>query len=183
MRKMYTTVQIEASPNQEQSMPNPIEHKSAISAAHVEAVKLFYARDDISRQAPGRRGHITVRAEDGTKMQYQTRHMTSSLLETHALFKEEFQNIKIGKSKFAELCPKHVFLSSKLSHNVCLCRYHENFITAVNVLHKALPSVPMYTHDLPKTFQIVVNVGLTNAKHAVIEKVSEMLSHLMNPVK
>ena len=71
-------------------------------------------------------------------------------METYALFCKEYPN-KIGKSKFAEIRPKHVLLSSKLPHNVCLCKYRENFINAINALHKVLPSVPLYTHELPQT--------------------------------
>ena len=102
------------------------EHKVAISMESIEAVKFFYQRDDISRRAPGRKDVVTVRDVDGVKMKYQARHLTSSVAEVHALFHEEFPLYKIGKSKFAELRPQHVLLSSKLPHNVCLCRYHEN---------------------------------------------------------
>ena len=108
----------------------------------------FYQQDDISRQAPGRKDVINVRDKDGQKVKCQTRHLTSLIMETYALFCKEYLQ---GKSKFAELRPKHVLLSSKLPHNVCLCKYHENFINAVNALHKVSPAMPMYTHD-PQTF-------------------------------
>ncbi|CAB3988658.1 Hypothetical predicted protein [Paramuricea clavata] len=71
-------------------------------------------------------------------------------METYALFCKEYPN-KIGKSKFAELRPKHVLLSSKLPHSVCLCKYHENFINAVNILHQVSPSVPLYTNEFPQS--------------------------------
>ena len=128
------------------------EHKVAISMESIEAVKFFYQRDDISRRAPGRKDVVTVRDVDGVKMKYQARHLTSSVAEVYALFHEEFPLYKIGKSKFAELRPQHVLLSSKLPYNVCLCRYHENFITSISALHKVQPEVPLYTHDLPQTF-------------------------------
>ena len=122
----------------------------ALSDETVELVKEFYQRDDISRQAPGRKDVINVRDKNGQKVPCQTHHLTSSFMETYALFCKDYPN-KIGKSKFAELRPNHVLLSSKLPHNVCLCKYHENFINAVNALHKVLPSVPLYTHELPQT--------------------------------
>ena len=124
----------------------------ALSAETIDSVQSFYQRDDISRQAPGRKDVVTVRDGDGRKTKCQARHLTSSVAEVHALYREEFPQIKIGKSKFAKLRPQHVLLSSKLPHNVCLCRYHENFITAVNALHKVEPQVPLYTHDLPQSF-------------------------------
>lgn len=64
--------------------------------------------------------------------------------ETHALFISEHGSI-IGKSKFADLRPKHVLLSCQLPHNVCMCKYHENFILAVNSLHKVVPACPAYS--------------------------------------
>ena len=90
-------------------------------------VEQFYQHDDVSRQAPGRKDAMTIRQKDGTKLRCddgtlfkkQTRHLTASLGETHALFREEYPAAKIGKSKFAELRPQHVFLCSKLPDNVC----------------------------------------------------------------
>ncbi|KAG1668796.1 Dipeptidyl peptidase 8 [Nymphon striatum] len=148
MKKLYTTIPDITLSTSEQLQ----EHKNGIPADIVANVKNFYERDDISRQAPGRRNVINVRGADGIKIQFQTRHLTSSILETHALFCEEFPDTRIGKSKFAELRPRHVLLSSKLPHNVCLCRHHENFIIAINALHKANLSVPLYSHDLPQLF-------------------------------
>ncbi len=78
-------------------------------------VQQFYERDDVSRQSPGRKDVVTVWDENGVKMKKQKRHLTSSILETYALFKNENEGVKVGKSKFAELRPKHVLLSSKLT--------------------------------------------------------------------
>ena len=124
---------------------------NAISDDTIQLVKQFYERNDISRQAPGRKDCKTVRGDDGQKRKVQLRHLTISLMETYALFGEEFPEAKVGKSKFAELRPKHVCLSSKLPHNMCLCRYHENFIFGVDALHKACASFPRYSHDFPET--------------------------------
>ena len=108
----------------------------------IKKIHAFYQRDDISRQAPGRKDVLTIRDAKGTKTKHQKRHLTSSILEVFALFKEEYPDITVGKSKFADLRPKHVLLSSKLPHNVCLCRYHENFINANNAFHKVFPECP-----------------------------------------
>ncbi|XP_063230878.1 uncharacterized protein LOC134535630 [Bacillus rossius redtenbacheri] len=114
------------------------------------AVIHFYENDEISRQAPGRKDVVTIR-ENKNKTKMQIRHLMFSLAEAHAMFCHENGTV-IGRSKFAELRPKHVMLSNKLPHNVCLCRYHENFIDAVNALHKFVPEFPEYTNDLPKSF-------------------------------
>ena len=132
---------------QETSRPHPL----GLSTESVKAVQAFYERDDISRQAPGRKDVVTIWEMEG-KRKMQAKHLTSSIKETHALFCLEKPELHVGKSKFAELRPKHVLLSRKLPHNVCLCRYHENAINAINALHSAHPGFPIYSHDLPVSF-------------------------------
>ena len=97
-------------------------------------------------------GKMLIRAADGSKNKIQARHLNMCTKEVYALFTDANPNIKIGKSKFAELRPKHVLLSSQLPHNVCLCKYHENFIMAVNSLHKVINIFPQYDHHLPEKF-------------------------------
>ena len=84
------------------------------------------------------------------KVKVQSRHLTPSVLEVFALFKGENPNLMIGKSKFADLRPCNVLLSNKLPHNVCLCKYHENFILSVNALHERCPELPSYSYELPE---------------------------------
>lgn len=72
-----------------------------LSHETVEVIQQFYQRDDISRQAPGRKDVVTIRPKEGGKIKKQMRHLTSSIMETFALFCEEYPNIKVGKSKFA----------------------------------------------------------------------------------
>ena len=129
--------------------PTPKARATGFSAAKIALVKAFYQRDDISRQAPGRKDIVTVRNKDGSKVEVQSRHLTSSVLEVFALFKEENLNLKIGMSKFADLRPCNVLLSNKLPHNVCLWKYHENFILAVNALHERCPELPSYSYEPP----------------------------------
>ena len=128
--------------------PTPNATATGFSAAKIALVEAFYQRDDISRQAPGRKDIVTVRNKDGSKVKVQPRHLTSSVLEVFALFKEENPNLKIGKSKFTDLWPCNVSLNNKLPHNVCLCKYHENFILTVNALHERCPELPSYSYEL-----------------------------------
>lgn len=123
---------------------------TALSAETINAVHKFYEREDISRQAPGRKDVKTI-IDDNGKNKVQIRHLLFSLKEAYAIFSEEYGKV-IGKSKFATLRPKHVMLNNKLPHNVCLCRYHENFISAINSFHKAVPQMPEYNHNLPAVF-------------------------------
>ena len=123
---------------------------SALSPTIVKTVNEFYLRDDISRQAPGRKDVVSVKSTEG-KVKFQIRHLMFPLREAHAMFCNENGSV-VGKSKFAELRPKHVMLSNKLPHNVCLCKYHENFISAINAFHKSVPKFPEYTASLLESF-------------------------------
>lgn len=68
-----------------------------------------------------------------------------SLKEVFELYKIEHPDEKVGRSKFCELRPKHILLSSKMPHNVCLCIYHKNFISVVNILHQYNDKIPVYS--------------------------------------
>ena len=114
---------------QRQPAPSP---GHQLSEQTLNRVTEFYQRDDISRQAPRRKDATSVQMADGTKTKLQTRDLTSSIKETHAMFQDEYPDAKVGESKFAELRPQHVLLSNKLPHNVCLCKSHENLIAAID---------------------------------------------------
>lgn len=148
VRKLF---QLHVSPSASASSSPTPGRSTAIACETVQLVTDFYIRDDVTRQAPGRKDAVTVRGADGIKSKLQVRHMMYSINETYQLFKEEYPNTKIGSSKFAELRPKNVLLSCKLPHNVCLCKYHENFILAVNALHKVHNSFPQYSNTFSDT--------------------------------
>ena len=104
---------------------------TGLSDEAVSAIRQFYQRDDISRQAPGRKDAVTMRDKhetDGSITKIQLWHLTSSVAENYALFCSEYPDLKVGRTKFYELRPSHLLLSSKLPHNVCLCREHKHFI-------------------------------------------------------
>ena len=73
----------------------------------------YYERDDISRQAPGRKDSKLV---NGTKIQ--VRHLHTSTEETYALFKKDYSDMKVGLTKFRSLRPKHVLFSSQIPHSI-----------------------------------------------------------------
>ena len=132
-------------------IPKPSPHNK-LSDTTIRTAIEFYERDDISRQAPGRKDVVAVRDSDGAKRKMQVRHLTSSINEVYGMFINIHPDVKIGKSTFANLRPKHVLLSSKIPQNVCLCKYHENFILAVNALHKTCDTFPPYERDLIEKF-------------------------------
>ena len=118
--------------------------KKVISEDTKEKVRNFYCRDDISRQAPGKKDYVTL-WKNGGKERVQKRHLYYTIKETHSLFLHDHPDVKIGKSKFAELKPANIFHQSKTPKDACLCIYHENFSLLCEALHKIIPSFPVYS--------------------------------------
>ena len=81
------------------------------------AVTEFYVRDDISRQAPGKRDNIVLR-ENNVKKTMEIQQLSINISKVYQIFKQENPDKKIGKSKFASLRPGHVLLSSQMPRNV-----------------------------------------------------------------
>ena len=62
-----------------------------------------------------------------------------TVAEAHSLFIGENPTIVVGKSKFAELQPTEVVLSSKMPCNICGCIYYTNIALLLEELHRKLP--------------------------------------------
>ena len=76
----------------------------------------------ISRQAPGRKDVVVIRSMNGEKSKVQARHLTTSINEVYAMFKEANPNIKIGRSKFADLREKNMYF--------LVVSYHAMYVSA-----------------------------------------------------
>ena len=113
--------------------------RPSLSQEIVTMVEKFYKQDDIS----------IVVCTDVRKETSQRRHLFMTVAEPYKLFREKYPDECIGKSKFAELQPKHVLLSSDLPVNICNCRYHQNFMLLCEAMHKFQSDFPLYSHDLP----------------------------------
>ena len=107
------------------STPNPKPGRR-IPEEVVMKVKQFYESDDVSRQMPGKKDSVSMLV-DGKKQQVQKRLILVTQYEAFLLFKEKYQEVKLGFSKFAEARPKNVVLPGAAgTHNVCVCTYHQN---------------------------------------------------------
>ena len=135
---------------QEATFPLIKQGGTALSKELKAAVIEFYMRDDISRQAPGKRDTVAVR-ENNERKTMQKRHLSMNLSEVYQLFKQENHNKKIGNSKFSSLRPGHMQLSSQMPRNVCVYRHHQNMILILEALHKLDETFPVYSHELPQT--------------------------------
>jgi hypothetical protein len=103
----------------------------------------FYESDIISRQLPGRKDYITV-VKNGRKERVQKKILMTTVMEAFQQFKLMNPDVKIGKSKFANLRPKNVVPITEKDHTVCCCSYHENFemlFNGIGQLQGDLPGV------------------------------------------
>lgn len=116
-----------------------------------KATKDFFYRDDVSRQAPGRKDFKTVRDPDtGVKSKKQKRTMVMTIREAFAYFKDINPEINIGRSSFFNLRPTEVLPIADTPHNVCVCMHHTNYINLLEALNKCLP--------LPKNYKKVMEM-------------------------
>ena len=76
-------------------------------------IKQFYELDHISRQMSGRKDCISMMV-NGKKEKVQKRQILCTVYEAYLQLKDEYQNTKLGFSKFAEARPKNVVLPGKM---------------------------------------------------------------------
>ena len=86
----------------------------------------YYINDDFncSRQSPNKSDVITVKINDKNEKNVK-RFLTRSLKATYETFKNDYPELRVGKSKFYSLRPKYVLLSP--INDVCLCIYCANY--------------------------------------------------------
>lgn len=94
-----------------------------ISFDIIKTVQNFYEDDEYSLMMPGAKDRVSVK-----KNEYkQKRLILCNLEELYVSFKEKYQDMKIGFSKFCYLRPKWCVLAgSPGTHAVCVCAIHEN---------------------------------------------------------
>ena len=112
--------------------------QAGISQKTVNKVKDFYGREDVSLFMSGKQGVLTIRDKNG-KTKEQRRILTITTNEAYEIFITEQIEKNIGKSKFAELRPPEVLLSSQMPRNVCGCIYHTNIKLLLKEMHRKYP--------------------------------------------
>ena len=125
-------------------------------------VRSFLERDDNSRMNPGKQDCLTV---DGEKVQ--TRILNDYLYILYEKFLAENPQVKISKSSFYKLRPKHIRHSNCLKPNNCLCQKHENSTLLLRSLKKVL------TEPLPPSPDVFVKSYQTEeAVKGLVDKVT-----------
>ncbi|KAJ4430233.1 hypothetical protein ANN_22445 [Periplaneta americana] len=93
----------------------------------------------ISRVDPGKKIAYIKRLHSGSKEIVARQYMLFTITEAFQLFKDQHPEVSIGHSKFAELRPSQVKPYHDIPHNVCVCRYHENFENLRVLVSQYLP--------------------------------------------
>lgn len=122
----------------------------ALSNETKKVVEIFFEEDEISRAMPGQKDFVSVK-KDGKRQVIQKRLLMMTLRETYKCFKNQYKDVKIGFSAFANLRPKQCKLLTNIgTHNVCVCTTHENIKLILHSLRKYNISndLKMYTDSL-----------------------------------
>ena len=94
-------------------------------------VRDFYCDDENSRLLPGKKDYVTI----GRNQHMQKRLILSNLKELYLFFRNRFQDIKIGFSKFCMLRPKWcITVGASGTHSVCVCTSHQNVTLMLNAI-------------------------------------------------
>lgn len=105
--------------------------------SQLNTVRDFYMREDISVQAAGRKDTLIVNGTIVAK-----RFMLVAVSEAYEVYKTELIGKCVSKSTFFQCRPRHIQLSSKMPHNMCVCIYHANFSFLLEGCAKVIKSFP-----------------------------------------
>lgn len=105
----------------------------------VIAVKEFYMSDFASRILPGMKDCLTIKLNNKQKIKIQKRLLLSNLKDLHAEFRKKCPDSKLSVSKFTTLRPLECIpVGQSGSHNVCVCRTHQNIRLKLRGIHLQL---------------------------------------------
>jgi hypothetical protein len=105
--------------------PNPQPSKGRLAKCLEDIVNTFYESDEISRTVPGK--DLKSVKKDGKCIHVQKTLILGNLKDIFNKFKNDFQNVKIGFSKFCQLRPRYVILAGPPgTRSVCVCVQHQN---------------------------------------------------------
>lgn len=115
-----------------------LEQKSSrfLPESTVKKVTDFYLSDDISRCSPNVKDFVSVQVQN-QRQKLSVKHLYYPIKEIHGMFQEKYPEEKIGIDKFFKLRPPNVLSTTKMPHNICCCRIHENIRGALKGLKKS----------------------------------------------
>ena len=110
--------------------PEEMRGNQPLDPAIIRAVVQFYEQDWISRVSPNKADVILIRKQSTAK-----RFMLLTIGEGFEKFKNDYPQYPIGRSKFFNLRPRHVYPMTL--HDTCCCIYHENFDLVLKVKNES----------------------------------------------
>lgn len=121
--------------------PNSKKGRPSLSHGTVDLIRQFYESSEYSRIMPGKKDCISV-SVNGKKEMVQKILLLCDLKELHAKFCTKYPDTLISRSKFSKLRPLHcVPVSCSGSHNVCVCKIHQNLKLKYQGLNSTLQGV------------------------------------------
>ena len=121
----------------------------SISPELVQHIHDFYQRDDISRMLPGKKDSKNVTI-DGQTVKKQKRLLLMTTREAFTLYKTEYPENDVGRSKFQQHRPEWVLPTTGKDQDVCMCRYHENIELLLRPLKRVIHDLPLYGDEMVK---------------------------------
>ncbi|KAK3931753.1 Protein CapI [Frankliniella fusca] len=119
-------------------VPSNSKRGKLLSADTRDAVTAFYEDETVSYCTPGMNTKVTVRV-NGAKVRKQKKILMSNLDVLFQLFKDRHPDVSIGRSRFAQLRPRHcVYVGTAGTENVCVCEQHQNVTLMCHALRPRL---------------------------------------------
>ena len=113
----------------------------------MELVTNLYLSDSISHVLLDKAETIIIQSVGCPKRKETKRHLIVTTSEAYELFRNDHPDIGLGKSKFAELRPKHILLSSDIPNNVWVCHYQSNITLLLESRHRKCPEIALYSRS------------------------------------
>lgn len=101
-----------------------------------KTIQDFYRSDTVSQVSSETKHRRSKKRQD-----QEIRILTLTVMEAHAVFRDEYPNLQCSLSVFFKLRPETVLLMKQASYNVCLCSQHENFKFKVQAMNQVDPNI------------------------------------------
>ena len=98
-----------------------------------------------------------------------------NVMEAFQLFREENQDVDVGKSKFFEFRPQHIQPMANILHNVCICQQYGNMDSLLQGICKVYSKCPntgrelidslVFQRNNPSCMMITCTVFVCSVRH------------------
>lgn len=125
----------------------------------IKKVRAFYSFEENSRVLPGMGDFVSI-VENGQRTHVQKKLLLFNVNELHEKFKKDFPEASISLSKFRKLRPQEcISAGQRGTHNVCVCKTHENFKLRIAGLKQELQKKGVH---FSKTYHDFIKLSVCN---------------------